>query len=191
VIGPDGAGKSTLVTAIVEHFGMPGRVFYMGLHAPVGDATGHVAPARRRSFPRRVRRQTQRLLRIARTAARAELARRRGRLVVFDRYTYDADVHWAAQIGVGARVRRWLMRHAAPRPDLTVLLDVPAEVMWARKGEHSPAVLDARRRLYLDLARRTPGFVVVDGTQTPSEVQREVSALAWSAYARVGGQPRR
>jgi thymidylate kinase len=191
VIGPDGAGKSTLVTAIVEHFGMPGRVFYMGLHAPVGDATGHVPPARRRSFPRRVRRQTQRLLRIARTAAHAELARRRGQLVVFDRYTYDADVHWAAQLGVGARVRRWLVRHAAPRPDLTVLLDVPAEVMWARKGEHSPAVLDARRRLYLDLARRTPGFAVVDGTRTPSEVQREVSALAWSVYAGVGGQPRR
>jgi thymidylate kinase len=192
IIGPDGAGKSTLVASIVERFGLPGHAFYMGLHAPVGDVTGHVPPARRRSFPHRVRRQARRLLRLARTAARAELMRWRGQLVVFDRYTYDADIHWATQTGAGARARRWLVRHAAPRPDLTVLLDVPADVMFARKGEHSPAVLDRRRRLYLELARQRPGFAVVDGTQTPSQVQREVCALAWAAFARVdGAQARR
>jgi thymidylate kinase len=190
VIGPDGAGKSTLAASIVERFALPGRVYYMGLHAPVGDVGGHVAPARRKPLAVRVRRQVRRLLRLARTAAHAELTRLRGRLVVFDRYTYDADVHWAAQPGTGARVRRWLVRHAAPRPDLTIVLDVPADVMFARKSEHSPVLLDARRRRYLELARRSRSFAVIDGTQPAEEVCREACRLAWAEYAGRGGAAR-
>jgi thymidylate kinase len=108
--------------------------------------------------------------------------RTRGRLVVFDRYTYDADVHWVGPGGAGLSARRWLVRHTAPRPDLVVLLDVPAEVMYARKGEHSPAILDQRRRRYLELAA-AGGFAVVDGTQSAEDVRVKVTGLVWSAYA--------
>jgi thymidylate kinase len=188
LIGPDGAGKSTLAASLVERFGLPGRVFYMGLHAPVGDRTGHVAPARRKPLPVRLKRQARRLIRLALTAARAELALARGQLVVFDRYTYDAEVHWSGKPGTG--VRRWLVRHAAPRPDLTIVLDVPGEVMFARKGEHSPDILAARRSRYLELARASAGFAVIDATQPPQEVCREACALAWSAFTPAGG-PRR
>lgn len=188
LIGPDGAGKSTLAAALVEHFGLPGRVFYMGLHAPVGDRTGHVAPLRRKPLPVRMKRQARRLIRLALTAARAELALARGQLVVFDRYTYDADIHWAGKPGTG--LRRWLVRHAAPRPDLTIVLDVPGDVMFARKGEYSPDVLAVRRRRYLELARSAPGFAVVDATQPPQAVCRQACALAWSAFT-PAAEPRR
>jgi thymidylate kinase len=186
VIGPDGAGKSTLAASLVECFGLPGRVFYMGLHAPVGDRGGHVAPLRRKPLPVRMKRQTRRLLRLALTAARAELTLARGQLAVFDRYTYDADVHWAGK--PGTRVRRWLVRHAAPKPDLTIVLDVPGEVMFARKGEHSPALLASRRRRYLELARSSAGFAVIDATQPAHEVLREACALAWSTFTPAAGQ---
>ncbi|HEV2590953.1 MAG TPA: hypothetical protein VGU02_03570, partial [Gaiellaceae bacterium] len=153
VIGPDGAGKSTLASSIVERSALPGRVFYMGLHAPVGGAAPAPGPApQRRPLPVRIRRQARRLWRLARTSLSAMLERAHGRLVVFDRYTYDAEVHWGGPGGPGLSARRWLVRHTAPRPDLVVLLDVPAEVMYARKGEHSPALLDQRRRRYLELA---------------------------------------
>ena len=163
----------------------------MGLHAPVGGSAPHTVGARpRRPLPIRIRRQSRRLQRLLRTAFVAELARAQGRLVVFDRYTLDADIQWRQAAGLGARLRRWLVTHAARQPDIVVVLDVPADVMFARKGEHTPRVLEERRLGYLALAERSDRFAIVDGTRSPEEVARAVTGLAWRRYVELcGGGP--
>ena len=107
----------------------------------------------------------------------------RGRLIVFDRYTYDApsELH---KKSLKSRMRNWLLSAIAPKPDLVVFLDAPGEVLYARKGEHSPAILEQQRQHYLGLQAHLPQMVVVDATNNADQVRRSVTSLIWQWYAK-------
>ena len=103
----------------------------------------------------------------------------RGYVVVFDRHFfvdyYHSDItgkrdHRAALV----RLHGWMLQHAYPKPDLVVCLDAPAEVLFARKPESSPAWLEQRRHQYLSLDGAVPEFVVVDADRPVDVVFTEV-----------------
>ena len=188
ILGPDGSGKSTLAAGLVGSFPLPARIIYMGLQrgSSVPGKTWDAAaagPRRRRPAYRRLARQLRRLARYALHAGEARLHLAAGRLVVFDRYTYDAAVHWENVRGPGGRLRLWLVQHVAPRPDVVIVLDVPARTMFERKGEHDVALLDRRRRRYLDVAATLAGAVVLDGAAPPDEVLAAATEAVWRRYA--------
>jgi thymidylate kinase len=198
LVGPDGAGKSSVAAGIGDETPLRSRRLYMGLQpgASIPGKTwtppaGAAARRRRRPLPLRLARQWRRLFRLGRRSLAARLALAGGQLVIFDRYAYDAEVHWENADGLGGRLRRWLIRRAVIRPDVVVFLDVPGEITFARKREHSPELLELRRQRYLELAARLGHAHVVDGTQSPDEVRAEVTDLVWSAYARKHGRRRR
>ncbi len=193
ILGPDGAGKSSLAAGLLEHFILPTRIIYMGMQAgssipgktweaPEGYRRG------RRRIHRRLVRQSVRLARFTRRSLLARVYKARGRLVVFDRFAFDAEVNWEKTTGVGARVRLWLLRRAAGRPDAVVLLDVPGETLFERKGEHDVELLEKRRQRYLALAERLGGVIVVDATPSAEEVRRRVTSLLWRCYAARPGR---
>jgi hypothetical protein len=98
-------------------------------------------------------------------------ARRRGRTVIFDRYLYDAEVDAAVE-GRDRRERqvlRWIRRRL-PAPDLVLVLDAPAEVLFARKGEHDVERLGRLRRAYADIAGDVPAVAVIDVRQDAAAV---------------------
>ena len=102
-----------------------------------------------------------------------------GHIVVFDRHFFadyfHSDVHAdGRRRGGPARVHGWMLQHLYPKPDLVICLDAPAELLYARKPEASPAWLDQRRRQYLDLAGVVPAFVVVDATRPVEAVLADV-----------------
>lgn len=72
----------------------------------------------------------------------------------------------------------------APKPDLVVFLDAPGEVLYARKGEHSPSILEQQRQHYLGLQQHLPQMVVVDATNNADQVRRTVTSLIWQWYAK-------
>jgi thymidylate kinase len=74
------------------------------------------------------------------------------------------------------------LRRFYPRPDLIICLDAPAEVLFARKGEGTPELLERRRQEYLQLRQVAPHFVIVDATQTEEEVVRLVTGLIADFY---------
>jgi thymidylate kinase len=103
--------------------------------------------------------------------------KRKGIVVIFDRHFYadfyhfhvnGRDDHWAS------RVHGYVLENLNPKPDLVVFLDAPAEVLFARKGEGTVALLEERRLAYLDLQDKVPCFVVVDATQSEDEVFNSV-----------------
>ncbi len=91
----------------------------------------------------------------------------RGNIVVFDRHFfvdyYHADVEdRPVRRGSFRRLHGWMLEHAYPKPDLVIMLDAPAEVLFARKPEATVEWLEQRRLQYLALAEVVPEFVVVD-----------------------------
>lgn len=108
----------------------------------------------------------------------------RGRCAVLDRYAYDAVVGLAADLGYPPQQAIRLLPRCwsfLPKPDIVFLMDLPEEVAFQRKTDTpSLAYLQARRRLYLDLAQ-SDGMVVLDSSrdfqENQAEVQRRVRRL--------------
>jgi thymidylate kinase len=175
VLGPDGAGKTSLADALLASVPLGTRYVYLGMWRPsrLRDALRHVPGARL-------------ALVASKLAAKSVLVsyhRALGRVVVVDRYSYDADVSPTERADWKARVSAPVLKRLTRAPDLIVLLDAPAEVMHARKREHDVQTLRRLRAGYLALAGRDPRVAVVDATQPRDEVTRQVSALLW---ARLG-----
>lgn len=188
LVGPDGAGKSSSAAALERSFPLDVRTVYM---SPAMTPRRGPSP-RGASLALRIGAQLSRW-------CRAQALRLRGRLVLFDRYAYDALLPARWPLGLRGRLRRWLLGHTCPAPQLIVVLDAPGELLHARTGEHDPAVLEAERRAYLRLAGDRARAIVVDATREPDRVHRDITAAIWAAYqsrwahpgSLLSGRPRR
>jgi thymidylate kinase len=97
---------------------------------------------------------------------------------VFDRYTYDALLPITGSWRALKRPYFWVLAHLAPRPDLVLVLDLPGEVAFARKGEFTPDGLEAVRQGFLALVPRL-NAEVVDAAAAPEQVRADVVARIW------------
>lgn len=127
---------------------------------------------------------TRTLLRQTRRLVRVYAAAWRGRIVLCDRHPLEALAIDPRETRLARSLERLVVGRLLPWPDRVVVLDAPAEVMFARKGEHSPARLDAWRQGYataLSDPHRRATFVATDGAvETAVE---EASSVVWDALA--------
>ena len=182
VLGPDGAGKSTLVAGLCAHVPLPSRTIYMGL---TGGALRH---ARRLRIPGLVFAASAPI--IWSRYLRACYHQARGRLVVFDRYVYDAVAPPAYRQGVLGRLGRRLSRYLCPSPDLVLVLDAPGAVMHQRKGEYDADTLEDWRQRFLSLRARSSRVKVLDATRPVDAVRVDALANLWQRQVEhwSGGQ---
>jgi len=181
LLGPDGAGKSTLAEGLTEHFFFPVWSVYMDIRAE--ELARKAPPVPGLVF------LTYLVLLWGRLAG-ARRRQARGELVVFDRYTYDALVTAEPATTAKQRVARWMHGHLFPRAGLTLVLDLPGEVMFARKGERDPEQLEQERQRLLRLHERVGVVEVLDATQPVELVRRDAVARIWDRYAtRWGARP--
>ncbi len=190
VEGPDGAGKTTLVTALA------GRLRQHGIEPVVVREPGGTptAEAIRDELldPTRGFDPDAELLYIA--TARADLVYRvirpaieAGRLVLSDRFDLSTTAYQVAGRGIDAERARWLNRAATGDlvPDLTLVLDVPAAVGQERRRlagkredrveREGPEFHERVAAAYL--AANGKGVRHLDGTQPPNALLE----AAWSA----------
>lgn len=185
--GVDGAGKSSHVEWLAEHFRALGRVVVV-TREPGGTPLGE--KLREIVLHDVMHPETEALLMFA---ARREHIERviapalaRGEVVVSDRF---ADASFAYQCGGRGldtakleRLEAWVLGDL--QPDLTLLFDVPEEVAAARlaaarapdKFEREQAAFHARvRAAYIERARRYPERIrVVDGSREIAVVRAAV-----------------
>jgi hypothetical protein len=174
LLAPDGAGKSMLVQGIRATYYFPVRSIYMGLYQK-GSSNGKVFELPGLGFAARLSFLWWRYF-------IAQYHQSRRRLVIFDRYTYDFLLPPDQPTSKMKRWRRWIFAHACPPPDLTIVLDAPGEVLYARKGEHSSHLLEKRRQQYLLLGEKLKKIVVVDAGRDAEQVRRDVMSLIWDSH---------
>jgi hypothetical protein len=110
-------------------------------------------------------------------------ALRKGQAVVCDRYLFKSVVNLAVLMNLRLVELPGLLRHPAlrlvPQPTLYFLLDLPAEVGYARKDD-LPGIEYVERRvpIYRALAAYA-GMPVVDAAQPPDRVAADI----WSIVA--------
>jgi thymidylate kinase len=179
LLGPDGAGKSTLADGIEASFHFPVRRVYMGLWRRREAVSG----AYRTALEIAVR-----PLIVWRRYLASLGHRALGRLVVFDRYVYDALVPPTPPLAWLKRPYFRLLSRLCPAPNLVLVLDAPGRVMHLRKGEHDPRRLEADRAHYVRLLPRLPNAERVDADRPPEVVLADVLGRIWRRYAARSGR---
>ena len=185
--GGDGAGKSTQVALLCELLESSGRTVTV-TRQPGGTRLGqqirdlvlhgeHVSP------------RAEALLFAADKAHHVEEviapALRAGHVVLTDRYTDSAVAYQGAGRELGAQeihdLNMWAVDDLVP--DLTVVVDVPAQEGRRRRGEvhdrlesEHDTFHEAIRAHYLAMAEGNPQrYLVVDGTQPPEDIHAAVA----------------
>lgn len=226
VIGPDGAGKSTVTQQVLKQLDLPLKYIYMGVNLESSnlvlpttrlilelkrrrggrpDMTGPPDPTKQAApMPKN---PIKRLVKEVKTAFRIgnlmaeEWYRQffvwyyhsKGIVVLSDRHFFcDYYAHDIAvdrrQLPLMRRLHGFLLGNLYPRPDLLITLDAPAEVLFARKGEGTIAMLESRRQEYLRLREAVPHFETVDASQPLEDVVDQVSEIIWLFYQTKTGR---
>lgn len=116
-------------------------------------------------------------------------ARRHSRLVIFDRYYPDVLVDPVRyRLPASAHPFASWLATLAPRPDLCVLLDVPAEVVQRRKHEVSLAESQRQRLAYRAMFQPAPAKLLVNADAPVDEVAHEI-IVAISTLLQRSSQP--
>lgn len=189
VEGPEGAGKSTLVSALAARLRAEGRDPIV-VREPGGTP---VAEALRSAMLDEGHLSAERELLYAVTA-RADLVARviqpalsAGRLVLSDRYELSTRAYQGAGRGIPADHLEWVNRAATGglQPDLTLVLDLHApvgrerQVQAGKTGDRLDRESEAFHARVVDFYRRVQGvgLVHLDGTASPAMV----AEAAWDA----------
>ena len=177
--GIDGAGKTTQAKLLVRWLKRNGfTAIYTS--EPTNSDVGRLIKQHlsgRRKYPEEAVAllfAADRLYHVERTIKPALSA---GRIVVTDRYVHSSIAYQT----VSTRMRRWVMQinSLAPKPDLSILIDIPVEKAMERMQKRRRYIYERKefleqvRKEYLLLVKRRQ-MIKVDGTADKLTVNKAV-----------------
>lgn len=192
VLGPDGAGKGSILDGVTARLPVGVTRVYLGNRRTSGGAGRSTRRSTRLSTWREAVFLLRKALPLYAALVTAYAAAWRGHVVLCDRHPSEVLAVRPERTPVGARLERLLLARLVPAPDRVVVLDAPGELLHARKGEHDAQTLERWRQGYLR-AFVPPGTVIPTSGPLEDSVQslldvlwRELSARnRWSSQAAV------
>ena len=109
----------------------------------------------------------------------------RGKIVVCDRYVYDAIAEMRYSLPGTGRLMRLaarLMLALVPKPDVSYYLDVSEEVCARRGGEKADVLHLREQRTAYALVLKSSNLKVISGERTISNISNEVSREVITCY---------
>lgn len=184
LLGADGAGKSTAASCIQSSMPIDVKLRYLGVRKRQsartdGGSSGQVGEPKRRTVgpARQLAGLVKWLLMVTMATWSMELSARRGSVVVCDRHPIEAGL-LGEEPPIVKRVKRTAARRLLPRPDLVVLLAAPGEVLYARKHEHTPDLLDRMTMTWRGVCEAFGG-VEIDASLEAGVVCWELQQQIW------------
>ncbi len=183
--GPDGSGQTTQAELLVEWFERNGKKVKLTKEPTDNLIGGIIRAALRKEWKTDLR--TLALLFSADRSHHVETEilplLRKGVNVVSDRYALSTLVYESIE---GLDVEwLWQLNSKFPKPDITFILDVPAEVCIERiaKTRFGFELFETKERLekirqrYLELKNIFENTYVIDGTRPIQEVHTEIVSI--------------
>lgn len=182
--GIDGCGKSTHAKLLMRWLRSHGRKVVI-TDEPTNDVIGRVIKRVLRGelkLPIAAEALLFAADRVQHISDVIEPALKVGKVVLNERYVYSSLAYQSArglQMNWISSINKYVLR-----PDLGILIDVPAKIAFARikssrrldEFERNPRLQQRVRRNYLRIAKRE-GLKIVNGTRSRDEVQAKIRRL--------------
>lgn len=186
VLGPDGAGKGSVIAGLQRSIPVAVNTIYLGrtrTRSRPGRASGvrgRPGPLRDSAFVlRKAIRYWKRLL-------PAYLAAWRGHIVLCDRHPIEVLAIRPDRAKPAQAIELFIGGRLTPRPDALILLDAPGDILFRRKGEHSTEVLERWRKSYAEVFLPL-GATIVPTTGPPEAAIAQASQVVWGVLGRRRG----
>ena len=180
ILGPDGAGKSSVIQGLMDKLNARGRIVEMRHLKPEiilrrrgSKATVNIDPHGK--TPRSILTSTAKIFVWLMEEWYNNLFRDNEKtLLICDRYYHDLLVDPIRYRYGGPAWAAKLIGKLMPKPKLWVLLDAPAEILQARKREVSAQETARQRKAYEAFVRKQRQYVIVDASQSLDKVIADV-----------------
>lgn len=105
----------------------------------------------------------------------SEVLQARGFVVLYDRhFLFDHTPSGSKRRRLTDRIHLFFLERIYPKPDLTVFLDAPPEVLYERTREVPVSYLSSRRLVFKEVGASLDRFITVDADRPLDIVYREV-----------------